>query len=268
MVRIAFHTANFFGRASNYETSMEEWGDAERRVIESFSLDEFDRICSDISEAGFQYIELWMGHAFPKFMTSFFADEMKAIWQKHDLSVIRYSCSLGDPVNFPHWTKMCFETSKMLGIDHITSGISQESAPIVYDLCCKYDMTAAVENHPEKHPDEIKAVIGDYGDRIGACVDTGWFGTQDYPAHEAIKQLKDHLHHIHLKDVRETGAHNTTRLGTGIVDIDSCINVIREIGYNSTISIEHEAGDHNPTQDCITAKRWTEQLLQQNSMTT
>jgi len=266
-MRLGFQTANYFARSTNYQTSMDEWGAAERKVIENFSLDEFERICRDIKGAGFQYIELWMGHAFPKFMTPYLAEELKTIWTRHGLSVYSYSCSLGDPVRYPRWTRLCFETAKMLGIDMITSGISKESTPSIYGMCNEYGLKVAVENHPEKHPDEIKAVIGDYGDLLGAAVDTGWFGTQGYHAPEALWELKDHLFNVHLKDVREAGDHHPVALGSGIVNIGECVQVLKEINYNKTASIEQESGDHDPTEDCAIALKWISEMLGQSTFT-
>ncbi|MBM7554150.1 sugar phosphate isomerase/epimerase family protein [Thalassobacillus pellis] len=260
-MQTAFHTANFFARASNYQTSIDDWGAAERRIIENFSLMEFRRICEDIYQAGFKNIELWMGHAFPKHMTSYWADELKDILKEHDLTAISYSCSLGDPIHFPHWTRLCFETSKMLGIDLITSGISKEAAPYVYELCKEFDIRVAVENHPEKHPDEIRQIIGEYGDYIGAGVDTGWFGTQGFPAEEALSYLKNHLFHVHLKDVDASGRHYTVEPGKGIVDIEACISVLKDIGYSGFLSIENEAADRNPLKECENGRILAENLL-------
>jgi sugar phosphate isomerase/epimerase len=256
LLQIAMITANYFARATGYRSSMEEWGAAERRVIERASLEEFNAICADVAGAGFKYMELWMAHAFPKFMTPDLADELRKIWEAHGLTVIGYSCSLGDPVRWPRWTRLIFETCRMLGIKKITSGISKEAAPAIYGYCREYDMQVACENHPEKHPDEIRAIIGDYGDRIGACADTGWFATQGFPAPDAIRALKDVLRHIHLKDVRQAGEHHSVRLGGGTADIAGCIEAIREIGYDGTISIEQESGDHDPTEECAEALRW------------
>jgi len=254
-MRIAFITANYFARASHYKTSIDEWGAAERRVIEQASLAEFDRICGDIAQAGFCEMELWMAHAWPKFMTPDLAEEMKAIWRRHGLSVIGYSCSLGDPVRSPRWTRLVFEAAAMLGLDTITSGLSAASAPLVNDLCREYDVRVAVENHPEKHPDDIRRILADY-DRLGACVDTGWFATQGFPADRAIRLLKDRLIHVHLKDVREAGRHRTVAPGTGVADIAGCLDALEEIGYDGTLSIEHEAEDHDPTAACAEALRW------------
>ncbi|HEU5140534.1 MAG TPA: sugar phosphate isomerase/epimerase family protein [Bacillales bacterium] len=248
-MKIGLATASYFAKASNYQTSMDDWTNAERRVIESFSLKEFNSICSAISNAGFRYIELWMGHAFPKFMTPYFAEEMKKILAHYQLEIIGYTCHLGDPINAPRWTELCFETCQMFDVKLITSGVSQEGASKIYRYCEEYDMKVAVENHPEKHPNEIRTVIGDYGDRLGAGVDTGWFGTQGFPAHEALISLKDYLLNVHLKDVKEAGAHHPTALGSGVVDMERCIRTLKELGYDDRVSIEHESEDHDPTKD-------------------
>jgi len=260
-MKIGFQTANYFARATGYQVSMDEWGEAERKVIENYSLAEFERICCDIKNAGFQSIELWMGHAFPKFMTPYFAEELNSILDKHGLDVYSYSCSLGDPIHYPRWTRLCFETAKMLGINLITSGISKDSAPVIYSLCKEFEVKVACENHPEKHPEEIRAVIGDYGDLIGACVDTGWFGTQGFDAPEALMYLRENLVNVHLKDVKEAGKHDPVALGSGIANIKECLHVLKEIGYNHTISIEQESGQYDPTIDCAQALSWVSASL-------
>lgn len=258
-MEIGFQMANYFARAANYQTTPDLWGEAERLVIEHFSLHEFDQICSDIASAGFRYIEVWMGHAFPKFMTSYYAEELKNIWEKYRLTPISFSCSLGDPIKAPHWTRMCFETASMLEIGLITSGIAKEAASTVYDFCKEFDIKVAVENHPEKHPDMIREVIKGKEDMLGAAVDTGWFGTQGYPADEAIRQLQDVLFHVHLKDVKEQGSHHTVAFHEGIVPIQACVHVLQEINYDGPLSIEHEAHDHDPTQECREALEWLQE---------
>ncbi|MCL6442385.1 MAG: sugar phosphate isomerase/epimerase [Alicyclobacillus sp.] len=255
-MRIALNSATYFGKASGYQTSVEDWSRAERSVIENASLREFDHLCADVRRSGFRHMELWMGHAFPKFMTPDLALELRQIWERHGLTVVGYSCSLGDPVRFPRWTRLCFETCQMLGIEQIASGISKEAAPVIYAYCREYGIRVAIENHPERHPDEILAIIGDYGDWLGTCVDTGWYASQGFHAPEAIRRLKDHLFHLHFKDVLSEGAHVCTRLGTGVADIAGCIEAVRELGYDGSLSIEQESGDHDPTDDCRQALCW------------
>ncbi|KKI90091.1 hypothetical protein WQ54_23560 [Bacillus sp. SA1-12] len=134
--------------------------------------------------------------------------------------------------------------------------MTKEAAPIVYRLCKEYGLKTAVENHPEKHPDEIKAIIGDYGDVLGAAVDTGWFATQGYSAPDALRQLKDSLLNIHLKDVKASGSHFPVPFGTGIANIEECVLTLKEIGYDTILSIEQESAAFDPTNDCKTALQW------------
>lgn len=261
MNKIAFVTANYFARAMNYKATITDWGLADRRTLETFSLHEFNQICADIAGAGFQYVELWQTHGFPKFMTPDLALELKKIWEKHGLSVIGYAADVGDPVRSPRWTRLVFEAARMLGISMISGGVSGSAVPHLYEYCREYGIKVALENHPEKHPDEILAKIGDHGDWIGACVDTGWFGTQGYPAPDALRRLKGRLMHVHLKDVKAAGGHHTVALGNGVVDIEGCVQVLKEIGYTGIISIEHESEEGDPTAECAQAKRWVEELL-------
>ena len=64
---------------------------------------------------------------------------------------------------------------------------------------------------------------------MGAAVDTGWFGIHGYDVVQAIRELKDHLVHVHLKDIKAVGAHDSCTLGDGIVDIKGVLSVLKEI---------------------------------------
>jgi sugar phosphate isomerase/epimerase len=105
----------------------------------------------------------------------------------------------------------------------------------------------AFENHPaEKTPADVLAKIG----ANGACVDTGWFGTQGYSAPQAIEELGDRVWHVHLKDVLAVGEpHDTCRWGEGIVDIEGCVRALRAIGYEGVIAVEHEPETFDPSEE-------------------
>jgi sugar phosphate isomerase/epimerase len=113
----------------------------------------------------------------------------------------------------------------------------------------KHQVRLGVENHPEKNAAEIIARIGDGEGQIGACVDTGWFGTYGYDASKALEELKPYLVHIHLKDVGAPGGHETCRFGEGCVGIEHCVKTLKRIGYTGPISIEHEPELFDPTED-------------------
>ena len=123
-------------------------------------------------------------------------------------------------------------------------------------------MRLGIENHPET-PAEMLAKIGDGGDgTIGTTVDTGWYGTQGIDAAEAIAALAPHLVLVHLKDVREVGAHNTCRFGEGVVPLERCVRTLQAIGYTGTFSVEHEPGDFDPAADIAASRALLEGWLQ------
>jgi sugar phosphate isomerase/epimerase len=113
----------------------------------------------------------------------------------------------------------------------------------------EYGLRLALENHPET-TDEMLDKIGDSGDgAIGTTVDTGWYGTHGVDAAEAIERLAPHVFVVHLKDVREVGAHNTCRYGDGVVPLERCVRVLQQSGYSGSISVEHEPEHYDPTEE-------------------
>jgi L-ribulose-5-phosphate 3-epimerase len=65
----------------------------------------------------------------------------------------------------------------------------------------------------------------------------------------ALVELRNHLFHVHLKDVLAVGAHETCRFGKGIVPIARCVETLDRIGYTGAISVEHEPDHFDPTAD-------------------
>jgi sugar phosphate isomerase/epimerase len=120
-----------------------------------------------------------------------------------------------------------------------------------------------IENHPERSADEVLAKIGDNSDVLGACVDTGWWLTQGYDPAEAVRRLEGHLFHVHLKDIRAAGKHDTCALGDGLLDVAAMIGALREVGYTGYLSIEHEPDDHDPTSEVVRSRELVERLLQE-----
>ena len=88
------------------------------------------------------------------------------------------------------------------------------------------------------------------GERFGACVDTGWWGTQGYDAARAIEELGAHVLHVHLKDVLALDEpHETCRWGDGIVPVRACVDALRRIGYTGAIAVEHEPETYDPSDE-------------------
>jgi sugar phosphate isomerase/epimerase len=120
----------------------------------------------------------------------------------------------------------------------------------------EYGLKLGIENHPgTSSTADILGLIGDDGrGRIGATVDTGWFATYGFDAALAIAELHPYVFHVHLKDVlapNKPEDHRTVRYGQGIVPLERCVHVLQEVGYDGGISVEHEPGLSDPTEDVV-----------------
>ena len=98
------------------------------------------------------------------------------------------------------------------------------------------------------------AYVGDEDtDVLGVTVETGWFVSQAYPADEAIRELGSRVMHVHLKDVRAAGAHETCGYGQGVVPVRGCVDALRALGYTGYLSIEHEPEAYDPIPEILDA---------------
>jgi len=102
------------------------------------------------------------------------------------------------------------------------------------------------ENEAERTPDEILAKIGD-DPAIGICADVGWFATHGMDAAAVLRQLAPRLFHVHLKDIKRAGSHETCRFGDGIVPLKDVIRTLETLRYAGALSIEHETAPYDPS---------------------
>ena len=264
MNTISFITANFVARELGWNMT-EGWmqGDTATqnyfRNLETFGL-RFDAMLAEISEMGFRSIDLWGAHLHPDWASAEHLTISRDALQRHDLTVTSLAA----------W---CASLDHLEGFARVANGVGAPviagGAPILQTA--RADATAilkahsvrlGLENHPEKTPQDLLAQIGDGADGfIGASTDTGWWGTQGYNAPSALRELRDHLLSVHLKDVLAIGAHDTCRFGRGVVNIEGCVRALQEIGYVGPLGIEHEPEHSNPRDDVLESKRLLEGWL-------
>lgn len=265
MTTISFMTANYVARELGYRMTG-GWGQGDKaaqahfRPIETFA-ERFDALLAEIAGLGFGAIDLWTGHLNPAWATAEHLAAARDLLAKYRLPVVSLAGWFGSTPEELKATCHIAETLACRVLGDSTSMLEKDRAYTVAALKT-YGLVLAVENHPEKHPDELRAKIGDGGDgTIGACVDTGWFGTQGYDAARALEELRDVLLHVHLKDVLAAGAHDTCGYGKGVVPIAECVAALRRIGYTGAISVEHEPEHSSPNDDAVASRKLLEQLL-------
>jgi len=251
MMRVSFITANYVAREVNYSLNPFNWGTADRATVEAFQGPQFgqkfDELCRLVKGAGFTNIDVWVAHLNPFVASRSMVDEAASILKAHGLTVVAYTGGLGRPEISRSDAIKVYETAKAIGAPLLGVGLNPGNARLAYDLGKEYGIRYAIENHPEKNPQELLARIGDYGEVIGVTQDTGFWGMFGYDAVKATHELKDHLFHMHLKQVRQTadGWHSCA-YDEGVVDVEGVVGALREIGYHGAISVEHEPAHDDP----------------------
>ncbi len=253
---ISFISANFVARQLNYHMT-EGWMQGDKATHDYFSpLDTFAArfavMLDEVQAMGFTAIDIWLAHLHWSWATEDHIAIARELLAGHTMKVASLAGGFGATrEEFEAACKLAqaMETTILGGS---TSFLFEDRASAV-DILKTYGVKLGIENHPaEKTAADILAKIGDGGNgAIGTAVDTGWYGTQGYDAARAIRELGEHVIHVHLKDVLAPGGHDTCRFGRGCVPIEDCVQALKEIGYDYYYGIEHEPEAYDPTEDCI-----------------
>lgn len=198
---------------------------------------------------GFTVIDVWTGQLNWEWATPAHLTAAREALDKRGVKVVSYAGSFGGTVaDFEAASRVAKGLgAKILGGNTPLLAIDRAA---VLKVLREQDVILALENHPEKSSAELLVKIGNDSDgRIGAAIDTGWWGTQGYSAPQSILDLAGHIKHIHLKDIRAVGAHETCSFGEGVVGIEASVLALKHIGYSGPISIEHEPEHFDPSDD-------------------
>ena len=249
---LSFMSANYVARQVGYDMTG-GWGQGDRAAnahyqpVDTFP-ERFGELLRDVRALGFEAVDVWTSHLNPTWATPQHIETARDLLQEHDLRVPSLGGWFGSS---PQEFEASCRIAEALGGAVLGGSTSmlQKDRTFVMQTLRAAGLRLGIENHPEKTPEELRETIGDGDGMIGATVDTGWFGTQGYDAAAALGELRDVLFYVHLKDVREVGAHETCRYGEGVVPLRRCVEVLDEIGYRDAICVEHEPERFDPTED-------------------
>jgi L-ribulose-5-phosphate 3-epimerase len=242
---ISFMTANFVARETGW--AMHGWGHGDRATSEAFAPletygERLTALLSDVRGLGFEAVDLWGAHLSTEWATDEHVAIATGVLREHGLAVTTYASW----VEASNVARTC-QLARAVGTDVIGAGFSGDPSALAPSLR-EHGVTLAVENHPERTPDELLAKVEAAAGTMAATVDTGWWATHGYDPVRAIEELAPHVRHVHLKDVLHEGEpHETCEWGDGVVDIEACVGALRRAGYSGAYTVEHEPEDHDPS---------------------
>jgi sugar phosphate isomerase/epimerase len=241
---ISFITANYVAREVGW--AMHGWGHGDKATNEAFAPletfgERFGALLDDVRRLGFDTLDVWGAHLNVDWASDEHVALARTLIDERGLDVGSYQVWVG-----PQNLERACDIAAALGTSLLSGSVPLDDGRLG-SLLAERELRFAFENHPdEKTPADVLAKIGEHG----ACVDTGWFGTQGYNAPQAIEELGDRVYHVHLKDVLAVGEpHETCRWGEGIVDVEGCVRALQGIGYTGTIVVEHEPETLDPSEE-------------------
>jgi L-ribulose-5-phosphate 3-epimerase len=251
---ISFMGANYVAREVGY-AGVEEWGPCDAAANAWFSPletyeERLDEVLAAITAAGFDQMDMWTAHLNWRWAGPEHVAIAASALDRHGLRVVSMAGNVGaTPAELAAACRVAIGvgTSILGGMGDVLLADRGATAAVLRE----HGVRLGLENHPERTPDEVLAKIGDADDVLGVTVDTGWFATHGYDPPTAIRELRDRIFHVHLKDVERPGEHVTCPHGTGCADIPGCVDALVEIGWEGPLSIEHEPWHEDPTQECV-----------------
>ena len=250
--RVAFVTANLVARVSDYRFELAHWGDQHKKTVATTDAAAWRSICREIAATGFRAVEIWEAHAAPEVMTPERAATWKAILDEHGLKAIGYGGT---------FSRKTIEICQWLGIPQINGWIGNATPAQATAMCRQTGVRYNIENHPQKTASELLRAVDGGNEWLGVCIDTGWLATQGVSGPEIISACGPLVRHVHIKDVKAAGAHQTCLLGDGVAQVAACITTLKEMGYSGWYSWEDEPEDRNPFDSAVHNRLWIQEHL-------
>lgn len=265
MTPLSFNGANIVAEQLGWNMT-KGWGEGDAATsayyapIATFE-ERFSAFLDKVVESGFDRVDVWSATLDFRWATDAHLAAANRALDEHGVTAVSYGGGFGrTAAEF----RRAGEIIQALGC-RILGGRTpffDDDREAALDILAEQGTVLALENHPERSSEELAAQIRtDRDGLLAACVDTGWFATQGFDPARALRELGPAVAHVHLKDIRAAGAHDTCALGDGVVDIADCLAALREIDYRGVISIEHEPEHYDPYPEVVRSRSRVLDLL-------
>jgi inosose dehydratase len=148
--------------------------------------------------------------------------------------------------------ELAFAYAKKCGVNMIVGVPSYDLLDLAEAQVKAYDIKLAIHNHgPEDAlypgPKDVYDRIKDRDKRMGLCIDIGHAMRAGTKPEKAIKEFKDRLFDLHIKDVSIAAKDGKAiEIGRGVIDFPAVVEALRDIKFQGVCSIEFEKDMTDP----------------------
>lgn len=145
-----------------------------------------------------------------------------------------------------------FEYAKKVGVKMIVGVPNYDLIDYCEEKVKAYDMKLAIHNHGPKDPlypspGDVYSRIKDKDARLGLCIDIGHTVRAGVLPEKAVREYKDRLFDLHIKDVTIAAEEGKAiEIGRGVINFPELIKSLKKIQYKGVCSIEFEKDMGDP----------------------
>ncbi len=145
-----------------------------------------------------------------------------------------------------------FAYAKKVGVTMIVGAPSYDVLDYAEEKVKEYNIKLAIHNHgPEDAlypgPKDVYDRIKNKDPRMGLCIDIGHATRAGVAVDKAVKEYKDRLFDLHIKDVSKAEKDGKAiEIGRGVIDFPALVKALRKTGYKGVCSIEYEKDMADP----------------------
>ncbi len=266
MFKIALHGSSFVSSQIGYQPSG-SWDACVAALNQYFQPIEtfeqrFNDLLTQVKELGFSCMDVWQPAELNwQWATLEHIDVARRVINRQAITISSLAGEFG--TTREEFDSAC-RLASVIGAPMLsgTTALLLSDRTFVIDRLEAYNLRLAIENEVEETPLQILQQIGDTGrGRLGSALDTGWWATRHYDVVKAITELKEHLFHVHLKDVLPGDEHINCGYGKGCVPVMDCVETLKKIDYSGVLSIENHTLDHDPRAELVAGRRLVEKMI-------
>ena len=162
------------------------------------------------------------------------------------------SCGVVNMENDEAKIRAAFDYAKDIQVPVIVCSPHPDALPILDKLVKEFDIKIAIHNHgpgDKRFPSPYDALtaVQKLDERVGLCIDVGHTAKMGVNPAQAIRECKERLYDVHLKDVFNPAQRGPeVELGRGHLDVRAMLQALLDINYAYHVGLEHEKDPKDP----------------------